>query len=197
VWETRTEMCKDSTGWCIVDGHCKKHLCMRRGKPFSKYFPMTATYHHSAARACRVAASICFVLLVFLAAVVSPVPAQTTRTWTNSTNTQFNNTANWKPTNAWADNDTLRFNGTVGGALDLYCQGGQNIGVTVDFTAAQTGAVSISLGNEAIDSRNFRMGHTNSSMAVSVSGSWTAAFPAGGFGRLEVARRDGCCRVAA
>ena len=108
MWETRTEMCKDSTSWCIVDGHCKKHLCMSRGKPFSKYFPMTATYHHSAARACRVAASICFVL-VFLAAVVSPVPAQTTRTWTNSTNTQFNNTANWNPTNAWADNDTLRF----------------------------------------------------------------------------------------
>jgi len=100
--------------------------------------------------------------LSFLAVAIVSASAQTVRTWTNSTNTQFNNTANWSPTGAWAEKDTLRFN-----------------------------------GNEATQSRNFRMGYTNSSTAVSVSGSWTAAFPAGGFGRLEVARRDGCSRFAA
>jgi len=130
-------------------------------------FPMTATYHHSDARPCCIAASICFVL-VFLAAVVSPVSAQT-RTWTNSTNTQFNNFNNWDPTGTWANGDTLRFNGTVGGNLNLNYQGGQNTGVLLDFTAAQTGAVSISLSNEATQNRNFRLGNTNNTTAISIA----------------------------
>jgi fibronectin-binding autotransporter adhesin len=129
---------------------------------------MTAKIHHWAAKACRVSLSICL-LLTFLAAAVCSVSAQTNRVWTNSTNTQFNNFNNWNPTGTWANGDTLRFNGTVGGNLNLYYQGGQNTGVLLDFTAAQTGAVSISLSNEATQNRNFRLGNTNNTVAITVA----------------------------
>ena len=123
-------------------------------------------------------------VVLLLAGAVSSTSAQTVRTWTNSTNTQFNNTANWNPTNAWSNNDTLRFNGTVGGALNLYYQGGQNTGVTLDFTAGQTGAVSISLSNEATQSRNasstcasavdLRSGLRSPLRETAVAGKWLA-----------------------
>ena len=105
----------------------------------------------------------------FLVVAVCSASAQTTRTWTNSTNTQFNNFNNWNPTGTWANGDTLRFNGTVGGNLNLYYQGGQNTGVLLDFTAAQTGAVSISLTNEATQNRNFRLGNTNNTVAITIA----------------------------
>ena len=110
-----------------------------------------------------------YLLLALLAAAACSASAQTTRTWTNSTNTQYNNTANWNPAGAWANGDTLRFNGTVGGNLNLYYQGGQNTGVLLDFTAAQTGAVSISLSNEATQGRNFRLGDTNNTVAITIA----------------------------
>jgi hypothetical protein len=49
-------------------------------------FPMTANFHHLAGRIGRGSALIRF-LLFFLAAAVCSVLAETTRTWTNSTNT--------------------------------------------------------------------------------------------------------------
>ncbi|MEX1110933.1 MAG: autotransporter-associated beta strand repeat-containing protein [Chthoniobacterales bacterium] len=112
--------------------------------------------------------AICLSFLLLAVAVIS-ASAQTTRTWTNSSNTQYNNFNNWNPTGTWANGDTLRFNGTVAGDLNLFYQGGQNTGVLLDFTAAQTGAVSISLSNEATASRNFRLGDTNNTVAISIA----------------------------
>jgi fibronectin-binding autotransporter adhesin len=126
----------------------------------------TILYPSSSRRSYLICA--CYVLAVFFGAA-DYASAQTTRTWTNSTNTQYNNFNNWDPTGTWSNSDTLRFNGTVGGALNLFYQGGQNTGVLLDFTAAQTGAVSISLSNEATQSRNFRLGNTNNTVAISIA----------------------------
>ena len=127
-----------------------------------------------------------YLLLALLAAAACSASAQTTRTWTNSTNTQYNNTANWNPAGAWANGDTLRFNGTVGGNLNLYYQGGQNTGVLLDFTAAQTGAVSISLSNEATQNCNFRLGVTNNTAAITV---------ASGAGKAEQTMTEDCMTI--
>jgi len=99
--------------------------------------------------------------LASIAAMAVSTAQATTRTWTGSTDNRYNDIANWNPSAAWANGDTLRFNGTQAGNLDLIYTGGQNTGVLLDFTAGQTGTVGIRLANEATQNRNFRLGNVN------------------------------------
>jgi autotransporter-associated beta strand protein len=108
--------------------------------------------------------------LACIAAVALPnAQAQTTRVWSGPTNGQYNNFSNWTPNGTWTNGDTLRYNGSVGGNLSLNYQGGQNTGVLLDFTAAQTGTVGISLINEATQSRNFRLGNATNTSAITIA----------------------------
>jgi fibronectin-binding autotransporter adhesin len=144
--------------------------CIHNPTPsFNPYLPLMKTQPQSLPLNVRSNIFRFCATAVFLVVAVCSASAQTTRTWTGSTDNRYNDTANWNPTGAWANGDTLRFNGTQAGNLDLIYTGGQNTGVLLDFTAGQTGTVGIRLANEATQSRNFRLGDTNNTVAITVA----------------------------
>jgi len=129
--------------------------------------PMNTIRHHLL-NASRQGTAV-LALACIAAMALSTAQAQTTRTWTGSTDNRYNDIANWNPSAAWANGDTLRFNGTQAGNLDLIYTGGQNTGVLLDFTAAQTGTVGISLASEASQSRNFRLANATNTSAITIA----------------------------